>query len=304
MRAGLYDVEAGLALKEGREWKEHALRLVFAILACGGSLRSVGIDAPRMVRALDSVVPMVQTAAHETDALLEAEDGSLWHFEFQFGGQEQVARRIRYHLAVVERYPSRVVHTVILWGERQSPASLVVGEVSFGARQVLLRQAGGERLLEDHGSVVAEDAAALALLPLMRVRRSMPDLIVAAEPLVAALDPNVRKEVMGALGTLAYRKVEPGERPRVLEVLRKMALTPNVFEDLEALVRKEAQQEAQREAVLDVFDARFGSVPEAVKAAVAGQTNAARLQAWHRGVARAKDQAEAVGVVLGEGAAR
>ena len=76
---------------QGRVWKDHALRLVFSILARGGSLRPLRIDAPRMVRALDSVVPTVQTAAHETDALLEAEDGSVWHLEFQFGGgQEQV----------------------------------------------------------------------------------------------------------------------------------------------------------------------------------------------------------------------
>ena len=195
---------------------------------------------------------------------------------------------------------------MILWGERQSPLSLVAGEVSFGARQVLLSQTEGDRLLEEHftgGPVVAEDAAVLALLPLMRVRRSMPDLITTAEPLVAALEPGLRREVVGALGVLAYFKAEPWERPRVMEVLRKMAITPNLFEDLEAEGRAQGRVEAQRDAVLDLFDARFGSVPEAVRAAVAGQTDSARLSAWHRAVARAKDLAEAVRVVLGERAA-
>ena len=289
-----------------REMKDHVLRLVFSILARGGSLRSlVAADAPRLVRALDSVVPTVQTAAEETDALLEAEDGSIWHLEFQFsGGREQVARWVRYHLAVVERYPDRDVHTVILWGMRRRPVRLVAGEVVFGARQVLLGEQEGDQLLEAYsgGHVSPEDAVLLALLPLMRVRRPMPELIAAAVPVLEPLEPALRLDILTAMSALAYfraSRASPVEQARVLEVLREMAITPNLFEDLKDMGRAEGEAKGRRADVLEAFEVRFEAVPEAVRQAVATEKDGTVLSAWLRGIIRAKDQAEAVRLVTG-----
>ena len=94
-----------------------------------------------------------------------------------------------------------------------------------------------------------------------------------------------------------------------------MAITPNLFEDLEAMGREKGRAEGRAEGrtvgeaegriegrqadVLDAFKVRFDVVPEAVCQAVSAEKDGDVLSAWHRGIIRAKDQAEAARIITG-----
>lgn len=89
----------------------------------------------------------------------------------------------------------------------------------------------------------------------------------------------------------------------MLEVLREMAITPNLFEDLKDIGRADGRAEGEakgrRAEVLEAFKARFEAVPEAVQQAVSTEKDGEVLSAWLRGIIRAKDQVEAVRIVIG-----
>ena len=304
-----------------RESKDRSLRWLFD-LAVGCTLEGVQVHSPRLVRVLPSVVSTVQVRADEVDKVFEAEDGSIWHLEFQQGGggRQDTIRLATYHLALAASYAPHAVHTVIFWGRGAPPARrLVVEEVEFRPTQVFVGSMDGAALLSQlldqtkRGILLArEQLVAVALLPLMRHRESMLEVLRHLRPVVETLTPELQRPVMGAVTALAYSRLTPEEKPRIREVLIGMALAEEFFRDMTELGRQEGwqqgleqgrqqgRQQGLRETLLDGFSVRFGAVPAVVREAVDAVEDLDRLRGMCRAVLRAKDQAEAQRAVLSE----
>ncbi len=290
-----------------REIKDHTLRLV-ATLTEGASLKSLGVESPRMVRILDSVVPVLVSAAERTDVLCEAEDGSIWDIEFEMGtGHGRVVPWMRYHLAAMERYPDRPVHTVIVWGKRQTPLPLRAGAITMKANQVCLSRRNGDAVLRGLVArgrpVAAEEVPEIALLPLMGLSPPYGEKVREVVPLLAGLDAGLRDTVLKAMLVFLYERVTPEEWAHLAEVLNTMGLPSKLWEDMynKGWAEGEAKGEAKgRQAdVLEAFEVRFETVPESVRQAVSAEKDGDVLSAWHRGIIRAKDQAEAARIITG-----
>ncbi len=309
--------------KPARELKDHTHHLLARILK-GTSLNGLGVDSPRMVQVLNSVVPVVQSAAERTDALYRAEDGSIWHVEYDMGsGHGRVTRWIRYHLAVAEHYPRQAVQTVIVWGRRRTPLLLRVQGVTLEAKQVCLRNQDGDARLHawvQRGEPLeAAQALEVALLPWMGLRPPYGEKLRQILPLLAGMDRRRREGVVQALLAFTYERAPPEDWEHMVEVLDVMGLASKLWEDLDRKIRAEGRAEGQAEGraqgqaegqaqglrsgrcqdVLDAFEARFRVVPAAVKRAVAQEQDAERLSVWLRGIIRATDEAEAVRIVTG-----
>jgi len=295
-----------------RESGDHALRYLSA-LTPGSSLSIFDLPSPRFVRVLPSVVPVIATAAEETDQVLEGADGSVWHLEFQLGGGAgDAARLLGYHLALLGSYPHRQVTTVVFWARAtKRPEPLEVDhQVVFAPYQVFLGSMDGAALLAEISAQVAQaeplsldQLLAVAMLPLMRHAGSLLEVLRRAQPLVQTLEPKLQKPVMGAMAALAYSRLSPEERSRIREVLIGMPVAEEFFQDMKREGLQEGLQEgtvtAKREAVLDAFSLRFGAAPPSVQGAVEASTDAVRLTEWYRAIIRAPDRDAAQRAILG-----
>ena len=291
-----------------RETGDHALRYLSA-LTPGSSLSAFDLPSPRFVRALPTVVPVIATAAEETDQVLEGEDGSIWHLEFQLGGGPgDAARLLGYHLALLGYDARRQVTTVVFWGrgvKRARPLE-VDHQVVFAAHQVFLGDMDGAAWLAEVSAQLArgeplnlDQLLAVAMLPLMRHEGSLLEVLRRIAPLVETLEPEMRRPVMGAMAALAYSRLSREERGRTKEVLMGMPLAEEFFRDMQREGRQEGGLAAKREAVLEAFAARFGVTPPPVERAVGAATDTGKLSEWLRAIIRAQDQAAAERAVLG-----
>ena len=128
------------------------------------------------------------------------------------------------------------------------------------------------------------------------------NVVEAAAPLAAVLPANLERGVVSAMGALAYSALKPEERPFLLEVLGRMPVGEELFEDLRA--QGEARGEARGElrqakaAVLDVLAIRFQTVPDAVRREVEAADRLDVLRAWHQAVVLAPDAQAAADAIL------
>ena len=285
-----------------REHKDHSLRWLFTHLR-NPSLRGFGLDCPAVVEARSPVMAQVETNAVVVDALLVGEDGSVWHLEFEMGTASP-CRLIEHHVAVVRAHPERAVETVVFWGRpRTGPPAVRCGRATLAARHVVLAEMDGAAELARlrakvgaGGELGSDDTLKLAMLPLMGQGRPVWEVLREAVPVAEALEPELRRGVVGAMGALAYGALEPGRRPLLLEVLRQMPVGEELFEVLRQEGERQGEVRMAREAVLDAFLARFDRVPAAVAQAVADTEDPAQLKGWLRAVIRAGDAAVAEAV--------
>ena len=299
-----------------RERKDHGLRWLFSALP-NPSPRIFGVRCRGHMDVLSPVIPLLETKAVVVDGLLrDPKDGSIWSLEFEMSNTPDFGRLIEHHVAVARAYPGCRIETVAFWGRLHSTqVKIQCGHASLKARQVALPTMDGATALQAVRERVksrlplqTDDILLLATLPLMRHGMRMWTVLEQAAPLTEALDPELRRGVVTAMGSLAYSALDPAERPFLLEVLRQMPAGQELFEDLRREGRQEGLQEGRhegalataRQAVLDAFEARFDGVPEAVRDAVHQTGDPDRLNRWLRAVVRARDAAAAQQAVCGE----
>ncbi len=299
--------------KPHRERKDHGLRYLFDEVP-NPSPRVFGVPCPERVEVLSPVIPLLETKAVVVDGLLRGvDDGSIWSLEFEMGSPDH-CRLIEHHTAVARAYPGAQVETVVFWGrDRSGPHVLRCGRASLEAHQVFLAAMDGDGELRRLRRVVAEgraltsgDILLLATLPLMHHGQATWNVVEAAAPLAAGLPPNLERGVVSAMGALAYSALKPEERPFLLEVLGRMPVGEELFEDLraqgeargEARGRHEGEITDRREAVLEVFILRFHAVPDAVRREVEAADRLDVLRAWHQAVVLAPDAQAAADAIL------
>ena len=132
------------------------------------------------------------------------------------------------------------------------------------------------------------------------------NVVEAAAPLAAVLPANLERGVVSAMGALAYSALKPEERPFLLEVLGRMPVGEELFEDLRAQGREQGLHEGEvrgevrqaRAAVLDVLSIRFHAVPDVVRRVVESTDRLDVLHAWLQVVVLAPDAQAAADAIL------
>jgi hypothetical protein len=289
-----------MAMDDARDlpWdaKDRVLRWLMEVVGAG-ALTAFAVRVPPPVAPLSADVLHLEVRRAATDALFRAADGSVIHVEFQMTRHADDLRRFAlYDAAVLSRYPDAPqVHTVVLYGPRAraGPDAQAFGSLAYRVQAVYLGQWDGEAQLADlraqlatTGQVAPADVLRLALVPLMRHRRPVWQLLQEAEPLLAAVPAALQRPLVGALMVLGYTYATAADRAKLKEVAGLMAFGDVLIQDL--------LREGEARAVLEVLTLRFGPVPAAVASQVTGTTDTAQLTAWLRLAVQAQSLDEVI----------
>jgi hypothetical protein len=159
-------------------------------------------------------LPQLSLQLQRLDTLFELTDNSLLHLEFQARLiLADLIRFLHYALALLQAYPGRTIHTVILCGPgvRKAPQPIDLGPLPYTISYVLIGTQDGDAVLlrlqalRSAGAVWSEaDRLDLYLLLLMRHRQDTETVAREGLALAEALPPNERPRVIGAILSLAY----------------------------------------------------------------------------------------------------
>ncbi|MGH2344823.1 MAG: hypothetical protein ACRDG4_06325, partial [Chloroflexota bacterium] len=173
-----------------------------------------GLDLAPIRRPLPIELPQLSLQLQRLDTLFELTDNSLLHLEFQARlTVADLIRFLQYALALLQAYPDRTIHTVILCGPgvREAPPPIDLGLLPHTISYVLIGTQDGDAVLlrlqalRSTGAVWSEaDRLDLYLLLLMRHRRDTETVARQGLELAEALPPSDRPRVIGAILSLAY----------------------------------------------------------------------------------------------------
>lgn len=201
-----------------------------------------------------------------------------------------------YHsqFAAGDHYKTRV-HTVVIYGAgiTSAPAVLDRGSGVFTVRQVFLGTQDAEAvvaLLRERvsagTSLAAGERVQLMLLPLMRQRRPLLEVLHEVAGLARSLPRAERDETIGAMVGLAYNYLEPAMAEQLLEVLRVANALEKLIENTLVRGREEGREEGRvegeiegiRRMVRHAVERRCGRVPPALDARLAAADEPALLR--------------------------
>jgi hypothetical protein len=217
------------------------------------------------------------------DTLFELTDNSLLHLEFQARlALADLIRFLQYALALLQAYPDRPIHTVVLCGPgvRKAPAPIALGPLPYTIRYVLIGTQDGDTVLRRlHGLRVAgavwteQDRLDLYLLLLMRHRRDTETVAREGLRLAEALPPADRPRVIGAILSLAYHYEGQDLLDRLVEDLMSTQVwQQQLVESLEQGREQGIEQgriEERRALLRRAVARRFDAIPPSLEARIA-----------------------------------
>ena len=241
----------------------------------GGFPAALGLDLPPIVGALPAELPVLSVRAERPDNLFRLADAAIVQFEFQMKrNPDDLERFYRTQFAVAEHYQCPV-HTVVLYGPEvaEAPDTLDRGSAVFRVTNVYIGAMDGEAvvaMLRERlaaGQPLSEvERARLKLLPLMRQRRPLIEVLHEVAVLARGLPREEREETLGTMIGLAYNYLGPEMSEQLLEVLTMANALENLIAD--TLVR--GRTEGMRDLVRGAVERRFGPPSAALERRIAG----------------------------------
>lgn len=239
-------------------------------------LSALGLDLPPIVEVLPSEVPVLSVHLERPDVLVRLADASIADLEFQMSGEPDLWRFMQYNAATVMGYQTPV-HTVVIYGPGivSAPEELDLGSLHFRVTNLFIGQQEADDVLaalaakRARGEALdAGDRTRLVLLPLMKHRQALPEVLRSAVRLLEGVEATELQRTVGAMVGMAYNYVSAEQAGALLEVLRMAnALEELVIETLARGIeqgRTEGHAEvlaAYRRAVARAVTERFGAVP-------------------------------------------
>jgi len=264
-----------------------------------------GFQFARIVRQLPADLPVIEVRAQYPDILLLLADGTILHIELQSRfSPDDLLRFADYSWAAYRQYKTRVI-TIILYGPEVT--KIPVSRLDAGAHvvtmtSILLGQEDGAavttRLVAKVAAGEALDGADrvdLALAVLMRHGRPLAEVVRELAPVVEALPASERSAMLGSIIGLSYYYLQEDDARAILEALQMANVLEKLVEEGilqgiaqgeargEARGREEGRVEGRAEAVRALVALKFGVLPPALDARIAG----ADLAALDRLLARA-----------------
>ena len=195
-----------------REAKDILLKRLAGGLG-GGFPAALGLDLAPIVAALPAELPVLSVRAEQPDNLFRLADADIAQFEFQMKrNADDLERFYRTQFAVAEHYQCPV-HTVVLYGPDvlEAPDTLDRGSAVFRVRNVYIGAMDGEAvvaMLRERlaaGQPLSEaEGTWIKLLPLMRQRRELSEVLREVALLARGLPRAEREEILGTMVGLTY----------------------------------------------------------------------------------------------------
>ncbi len=261
-------------------------------------LSALGLDLPPIVEVLPTEVPVLSVHLEHPDVLVRLADASIADLEFQMTGEPDLWRFLQYNCAAVLHYQSRV-HTVVIYGPgiATAPQELDLGSLRFRVTNLFIGQQEAEEVLATleakrarGESLDAGDRTRLVLLPLMKHRQALPEVLRTAVGLLEGVEATEMQRTVGAMVGMAYNYVSAEQAGALLEVLKMAnALEELVIETLTKGIeqgraegveqgRAEGVEQGRAEALVSfrrivahAVMERFGQVPAGLNLEQAGE---------------------------------
>ena len=246
-----------------------------------------GLDLAPIRRPLPIELPQLSLQLQRLDTLFELTDHSLLHLEFQARlTVADLIRFLQYALALLQAYPDRTIHTVILCGPgvRKAPPPIDLGPLPYTIRYVLIGTQDGAAVLRRlHGLRLAgavwseTDRLDLYLLLLMRHQQDTATVARQGIALAEALPPADRPRVIGAILSLAYHYEGQDLLDRLVEELMSTQVwQQQLVESLERGIeqgieqgREQGKAEGSRDLLRRAIVRRFGNIPAGLEERIA-----------------------------------
>ena len=218
----------------------------------GTFLTGLGLDLAPIIEVLPAELPVLSVRTHLPDLLFRLADGTILHVEFEITLSPTTCALLAVQLCGRRSLRGAGVYGGALWSrDSRRPTGACPGLASVHRAESVSRSTGRRggrgsvacRRGQWGDRVSASERLDVMLLPLMRQRRPLSEVLEEVAQLARVLPQAEREEMIGTMVGFAYNYVEPAIADRLLEVLR-MA---NVLEDLlvDTLVRGRAESSAK-----------------------------------------------------------
>lgn len=188
-----------------------------------------GLSLAPIVEALPTELPVLEVRGQRADLLFLLAGGTILHLEFQTTRKRgDLLRFFQYQLAAYEHHGRKPVFTIILYGPdiAEAPETLWTGSGTYTVRKLFLGREDGEtvlrRLREKRAAgegINTQDRIDIILLPLMRHRRPLEEVLREVARLTRQLPVAEQEQTIGALVGLAYHYVDEAVSAAILEAL-------------------------------------------------------------------------------------
>ena len=195
-----------------REAKDILLKRLVGGLG-GGFSAALGLDLAPIVEALPAELPVLSVRAEQPDNLFRMADAAIVQFEFQMKrNPDDLERFYRTQFAVAEHYQCPV-HMVVLYGPDvlEAPDTLDRGSAVYRVRNVRIGAMDGDAVVAMLRERIATgvplseaEATRIKLLPLMRQRRELGELLREVAVLARGLPRAEREEILGTMVGRTY----------------------------------------------------------------------------------------------------
>jgi hypothetical protein len=191
----------------------------------GDALKFFGIDK-NIVSAAPTALLQLPPLSKTDDYLLEADDGSFVHFEFQTTDKPDDLPRFMISDAMLYYKTKKPIKTIVVYSAdiKKTITSLNVGSIHYNVEAFYMSVMDGDRAYEDIKArieagepLTKQDLMSIVFLPLMKNSVDKVTRITQSVELSKALDTEAEQEQIQAMLMLLAEKFIPD-----MEILRKI----------------------------------------------------------------------------------
>lgn len=262
-----------------------------------------GLPLARIRRTLPSEVPQLDLHLERLDRVVELEDDTVLHLEFEAELSIRDLRRfVGYGLGLLDAYPGQRVLTVAICGPRSRavPPPIDLAPIPYRLVCVKIGDQDGEGTLDRLRALAASgapwsqaDRMDLIMLPMLQHERDTESVVREGLTLATSLPAEQQPRAMGALLALAYHYAGEAVLNRLVEELMGTNLLEQIFaEQLErrftqGIERGIAQGRAEEARLLlrRYLERRFGAIPPALEERIAASDAEALTALFDRALA-------------------
>ncbi|SFV02484.1 transposase [Alicyclobacillus macrosporangiidus] len=218
----------------------------------GETLSVLGLQDVHVVRALPTEIDQVIVSERRTDFVLELQDGTLLHLEYQKKPERNLMRFLTYDIALAKQFRTKVRTVVLYTGNvKDAPDTLDMGGAWYRVHNVFLNRFDGDAVLHtvgqhlDAGEWEPADRIRLAFALHMRFKeRTRDQAFESVLELILRIPDDLEKNlVVACILGLTGRWLTPHQERRLKEAMEMTELLEHIL--MEAA--KEAMEKGHRQ---------------------------------------------------------
>ena len=212
------------------------------------SLKFFGLDTPRIVDVVPTVLPVLDVKVNRTDYIFLLEDSTYLHLEFQTTvSMENLYRFALYDARIINKDKVDVRTAVVYSGKIETaPERFRKGSLSYDVTNVYMKGFNGDKEYKKLQKKILKskplddiDLLKLIFLPLMKSEISEDEMAIKAAELAKNILGDVKTFVIGAIIAITDKFMSEDYRKKLLEVLK--------LTHIEQMIREKGREEGLEE---------------------------------------------------------